>query len=370
MCKRVYYASGLVLGMLAAASADADSKGQAIRLFDRLAGVPIRLNDPRPAQMTAALNAGDPMKAAAIATAEASFYNLTVRHFATPMSNKEEDYQRPLNDFIATVIGVARDDRDARSLLNGDFVYQGDPAKINTPITFQKTAFTLSSDPIALIGNNHYAQMEAQRADLRDTLVPVPQRGYGGAAFTTATDGTITFTAPITLPDTAGLLTTRQWSEEHIDMGTNRRPIQYALQVFLCKHNTETRDTSATDERVRQDVDRMPGGVAATFQTSCRGCHAPMDAMAGSFAYFEHDNNNFIKYTAGKVQSKMLKNGSVFKAGYKTIDDSWLNYYNKNQNTSFGWDGRRPDGQRGEGGRQSSRQQPGLRLMHGAKDVL
>src|SRR5262249_12462320 len=154
----------------------------------------------------------------------------------------------------AMVIGVARDDLDARTLLTGDFTY----AATQRPDLPKPSA----------IDNNHYLALDQKRSNLKTDLVRiVPQRAD--------------------ILDAAGLLTSRAWAESHFKMGTNRRAVEYAFREFLCTPITTWRDTGLPDDRIRRDVDRNPGGNPATFQGVCRSCHAPMDAMAGAFARFD-----------------------------------------------------------------------------------
>src|SRR4051794_31716498 len=87
-------ATALVAGF--GANALAGPRDQALRLFDRLAGVPLQLGDPRLAEMEAAIRAGNFDAAAQIATADDGFYNITVRHMATPLSSRGKDQLTPL----------------------------------------------------------------------------------------------------------------------------------------------------------------------------------------------------------------------------------------------------------------------------------
>src|SRR5262245_11885573 len=109
----------------------AGPREQATRLFDRLASSPLSLRDTRRTQMENLITQGNLIGAAQIATQDDRFYNITVRSFATPMSNRPEDPiiaqanddGTRLTDFVTMVIGTVRDDRNAQELLNGDFTY-------------------------------------------------------------------------------------------------------------------------------------------------------------------------------------------------------------------------------------------------------
>ena len=53
------------------------------------------------------------------------FYNVTVRNFAQPMSNKPQSLFVPLNDYTATIIGMVRDNVPFNTVLSADLIYVG-----------------------------------------------------------------------------------------------------------------------------------------------------------------------------------------------------------------------------------------------------
>ena len=55
-----------------------------------------------------------------------NFYNVTVRNFAAPMSNKPQSLFVPLNDYTATIIGMVRDNVPFNTVLSADLIYVGD----------------------------------------------------------------------------------------------------------------------------------------------------------------------------------------------------------------------------------------------------
>ena len=265
---------------------------KARKLFERLTGIPLSVNDPRLNQMATLISQGKDLQAATIATNDPAFYNDTVRQWAAPMSNKEGSAFVPLNDFIAMIIGVTRDQTDARELLTGNFTYY---ARNITP--------TPSPD-----NNTHYERSDAAQNDLYTNLVKkTPQDPR--------------------IPETAGLLTSRAWGDAHLKAGTNRRGLQYSLQVFLCKPIESLMDFTIPDNWVRRDVDRKPGGVFKTYQTRCVGCHAGMDSMGGAFARFDFGPNRLVYGAAPFVAPKMNNNKSVFPPGNVVVDDSWENQW-------------------------------------------
>jgi hypothetical protein len=335
----------IAAGLAASATeAEAGAREVATRLFDRLASAPLSLKDPRRAQMEQLITAGNLLGAAQIATADDRFYNLTVRTWATPMSNRAEEWQvaqrsnelHRLTDFIAMIIGTVRDDRSAQELLNGDFTYAVTEAITNV-VPFK---------PIDADYNRHYQSLEDNKVNLRQKLVRItPQR--------------------IDMSDAAGVLTSQHWGHEHYVDGTNRRPLHYALREFLCTDISELRDAAYPTTRIRRDVDRAPGGDATVFNTTCKTCHGGMDGLAGAFAYYNtgyiNDENAQFNipapppgYFAGqqlmrfpnafdpntKVVYKMNQNSYVYPAGYATTDDSWVNYFAMSttaKNKELGW---------------------------------
>lgn len=327
-------ARALALGAVFAASlfpsaSFAGAREQAIRLFDRLAGVPIALDDPRLAQMESLIKQGKLQEAAQVATNDDGFYNITIKHLSVPMTNVAEDVLAPFNDTSATMIGIVRDDLDARLFLTGDFIYKADAS-----VTGTQGGIDIQTDRAIYGSNRHYDYLEARRINLRQKLIQAPQKIYITTNATTET--------PQVHPDAAGLLTTRQWGQAHLEGGTNRRPIQYAFMEFLCLPNTMMRDATMPDNRVRRDVDRAPGGSVPNYLNTCRSCHGGMDGLAGSYAFYENvisNGDDFTRYRAGTVANKMNQLATMYPAGFVTVDDSWVNNYVKNQNASIGWTG-------------------------------
>jgi hypothetical protein len=98
------------------AAVRADSRDQAKRIHDRIAGIP-----PSAADLATMQNiidtdpTGDgPFNAALLATDNPAFYNVTLKNFVAPWTNRDQAVFVPLNDYTATVIGIVRDDIDFR----------------------------------------------------------------------------------------------------------------------------------------------------------------------------------------------------------------------------------------------------------------
>ncbi len=290
---------------------------QARRMHDRLAGVPpdqTVLN-----QMEALIAGGNAAQAADLAMQNPGFFNVTLKNWASPWTNRDDDKFAPLNDYSATVIGIVRDGLDYRQVLYGDIIYV--PA-----------SGTYSRDD-----NTLYELTEAAYANLGDpaVLVQRPQSEVVG---------------PTVLPPdaTAGIMTTRAAARAFFIDGTNRAMFRFTLKNHLCNDMEQVLDTSRPVDRIRQDISRSPGGDSRIFNNNCVGCHSGMDPLAQAFAYYGFSYNGDpdtgrLVYTEGSVQPKYHINADNFRPGFVTLDDQWDNYWRDGPNTAiFGWNGSLP----------------------------
>jgi hypothetical protein len=293
------------------ASADPVSRAQAKRMYDRLVGTP-----PTPALLDDLESrvAADKVAAGMYMLDKSSprssqFYTTTLKNFATPWTNRDQTVFAPLNDYVATVIGMVRDDVDFRTVLSADLVYTGQGI---TP------AYSTTN-------NDHYVAMESNNADLRVVLQPTTQSSLNG------------------LPPnaTAGIITSRAAAEAFFIDGTNRAMFRFTLLNHLCHDMEQVHDTTRPPDRIRQDVTRSPGGDSSLFLNNCIGCHSGMDPMAQAFAYYDFDETQGkLVFTDGQVQPKYLINSDNFKPGYITTDDHWENRWRlPGKNTVLGWAG-------------------------------
>ncbi len=293
-------------------TAEAGPREQARRIHDRLTGVPPTpdvLND-----MSTAIADGNPVDAAMLAMNNPLFYTTTVREFATPWTNREQSVYAPLNDAVATVIGMIRDDVPFDQVLYGDIVYTGTDAATNV-------AYSPAD-------NEHYEALQRDRVNLGDPamLVQTTQSGLPGT--------------PLGPADTAGLMTTRAFAESFLVAGTNRAAVRFATLNFMCMDMEDFRDVTAWPDRIRQDVTRSPGGDSNIYLNDCLSCHAGLDGLSGAFAYFDfNEDNAAIAYTAGEVHPKNLNDAGNFRFGFVTQGDSWINYWRTGPNAFVGWNG-------------------------------
>lgn len=300
--------------------AQAGDREQARRIHDRLAGVPPSdaILDRMEAVITS--NGSDPLCpagitgatcAAHIAMNDTSFYNVTLKNFAAPWTNREQSVFVPLNDYIATVIGMIRDDIPFNTLLSADLTYHG-------------RAGAVAASPSAN-NNNHYEQLEANNINLRDELVSTSQSSIQGIPSGAA----------------AGVMTSRAASKAFFIAGTNRAMFRFTMLNHMCNDMEQVHDTKIPPDRIRQDVSRSPGGDSRLFLNNCIGCHNGMDPMAGAFAYYNYnevdENTGSLEYTDGVVQPKYFNNDLNFPQGYRSTDDSWENRWREGQNAHLGF---------------------------------
>ncbi len=319
------FALAALLAVVFAIPANAGDREKAKRIHDRLAGVPP--NDAVLLQMERALQGTEPSCssytltgvdsgaecAAYIAMNDKNFYNVTLKNFAAPWTNRDQSVFVPLNDYIATVIGLIRDDEPFNELLSRDITYVG-------------RAGVVPATPAAN-NNDHYAQLEANNINLRDELQPTQQSAVNN----------------IPSGATAGALTSRAASEAFFIAGTNRAMFRFTMINHFCSDMEQLHDPALPPDRIRQDVSRSPGGDSRLFLNNCIGCHTGMDPMAQAFAYYNYDETSgALQYTAGAVQDKYYNNDLNFPQGYRTPDDHWDNYWRNGQNSYLGFDGSLP----------------------------
>ncbi len=323
-----------VVGMLGQSTAEAQTVEEklALTIYRRVAGVKIGLDDARIQQMAQLIREQKMEQAAAIPAEDSNFYGITVREFAAKMSNRDLVVSAPLTDFVATIVGMARDGVDAREMLTGDFYYAADPSKVMNVPNNDVDDF--------LTSNNHYEFLEDNAVDLKDALIRVDgQKLVGNAG------------AAVAHRDPAGVLTSRSFMAAHAIDGTNRRLVEYTFKSFTCLEINQWADTSVSDIYVGRDVERFPEGSNNRFQATCKGCHSGMDSMRPAFALVDFDdgylkhadlqtpvditqrnnpdndevNDDEIAVDNWGVPYKFTRATDTFPEGYIVKDDSWVN---------------------------------------------
>jgi hypothetical protein len=328
----------LLLGTYCSTSI-AGPREQAKRIHDRLTGTPPTeavLND-----MASQINGGDAFGAAMKILSPSgvcdpiidpnslpceyrksarNFYSVTLKNMVTPWTNEAQTVFEPLNDYTATVIGMVRDEVPFNQLLSADLVYVGNGV----------------SPQYSMSNNSHYQAMEDQGIDLFENLQAVPQ--------SVVTD--------LPANATAGVMTTRAAGRAFFIDGTNRAMFRFTILNHFCNDLEQIKDNTRSNDRVRQDVSRSPGGDSRIYMNACVACHAGMDPLAQAYAYYDWQYNGDpdtgrLVYTEGSVQPKYLINADTFKYGFVTTDDRWDNYWREGPNSLLGWDTSLPAGGNG-----------------------
>lgn len=300
----------LLLALQVWMAAAAGPREQARRLYDRLAGVPPSATVLD--QMTSDIAANNAQAAAQLAMADRNFYDVTLRNFVAPWTNRDRSVFVPLNDYTATVIGMVRDDVDFSTVLSADLLYVGNSG---------------GAPAYSAVNNNHYQYLDDNNVDLKAALRPATQSGLLG----------------LPVAATAGIMTTRTAAQAFFIAGTNRAMFRFTMMNYLCRDLEQLQDSSLPTDRIRQDVSRSPGGDSRVFLNNCVTCHDGMDPLAQAFAYYNFDDTaGRLSYSAGAVQPKYLINSDNFKSGFVTTDDHWDNYYRHGANRVLGFDAAQP----------------------------
>lgn len=318
---------GIITAMLSLVGtlAFAGDREQAYEMFNRLNGVP---PSPKVWDAMTALIAQKDLRGAALAAINddrGNFYNVVVRNWAMPWTNENDYVREDLNDMVATIIGMTRDEIPFDRALYDDIVYVGispDPENELPDYSVRQTFENTNID-----GNLHYRRIDERNLPAHKVLIRKKQSDL----------------SYLSSDVTAGIFTSRQYGLAFFNAGTNRAAMRFAYKNLLCHDIDSLLDTSRPDLRVRQDVSRQPGGDASVYKNRCSGCHAGMDGMAGSTAYYDWDNTGRgLVYNPATVHEKHLRNANEFAGGYVTKDDSWINLWAEGgPNQALGWNGAR-----------------------------
>jgi len=295
----------VLLGMQPMIPLVAGPNEQAVRMHNRLAGVPPSASVL--AQMSALITQNNAEAAAQVAMTNSGFYNVTLRNFIAPATNRAQSAFVPLNDYTATVIGMIRDNVPFNTVLSADILYIGNVS--GAP------AYSPSN-------NNHYLYLDNNGVDLKSALVQTTQSSLTG----------------IPAAATAGVITTEAAAQAFFIAGTNRAMFRFTMINYLCNDMPQVMDITRPPDRIRQDVSRSPGGDSRLFLNNCIGCHAAMDPMVQAFAYYNYDPTALqLVYTPGQTQAKYHINTGNFSYGFVTPDDSWTNRWRAGPNALLGW---------------------------------
>ncbi|MGH8200626.1 MAG: hypothetical protein ACREVO_09730 [Steroidobacteraceae bacterium] len=301
-----------LLATQAAPPAFAGAYEQARRIYERLDGVPpsSQVLQTMANDIINKTNGDGLLAAAVVATTPATapdFYDVTLKEFINPWTNRNQSAFVPFNDYTATVIGMIRDDVPFNTILSANVLYT-----VNAP----------NLPPPSAANNDHYATAEAHGVDFSTAL--------------TATTQTAVYGTPA--QGVSGIWTTRAGAAAYFVLGTNRAQFRFTMLNYLCHDMQLVMDNTRPTDRVRQDVARSPGGDSRVFLNNCAACHSGMDPMAQAFAYYDFNTTtNQMVYTPGQVQPKYVKNPQNFPWGFVTPDDTWHNRWRSGPNADLGW---------------------------------
>ncbi|VUD53430.1 hypothetical protein TDB9533_01833 [Thalassocella blandensis] len=315
---------------LTGVTASANVEDQAKRIHDRLTGA--YPSEAILQQMVTLIeDDGNGIRAAELAidnNENHSFYNVTLKNWAAPWTNREGDVFADLNDYIATAIGFVRDERDFRGLLYQDVLYVGNAAGLPPYSSSNNSHYVALEEGLELNGDPGYSLKDDLEARTQSQLVPA--LANGGAS---------------------GVITSRAGAKAFLIAGTNRAAFRFTMVNHLCLDMEAVHDVTRVPDRIRQDVSRSPGGDSRIFLNNCMGCHTGMDPMAQAMAYhgyaYEPENdptgeNGQVEYTPGTVQEKYFNNDTTFPYGFRTPDNKWANYWRAGKNVVLGWDSALP----------------------------
>ena len=312
-----------VLAALTSSLGWADARDQAKRIHDRIAGVPP--DEATLSAMATEIGNNNAVGAALMATDAPEFYSVTLKNWAAPWTNRDASVFVPLDDYMATVMGVVRDELDFRKILHDDILYIGSGGNI--------PAYSNSS-------NAHYQALEDQGVNLMANLQRTTQSSVTG----------------IPANATAGIMTTRSAAKAFFIDGTNRAMFRFTMLNHMCNDMEQVKDITRSPDRIRQDVSRSPGGDSRVFLNNCLGCHSGMDPMAQAFAYYNwnydvandptgqdgnityNGPNDIDAVTGTRVHAKYFNNNQNFEHGFITTDEEWSNYWRAGPNSLLGWD--------------------------------
>ena len=218
-----------------------------------------------------------------------AFYNVTLKNFVTPWTNRDQTVFAPLNDYTATVIGMVRDDVDFRQCC---------PATSSTSARRPRSAGLFAGQQRSLSADGGRRTSTCNdRAGADDAVARTPASPAAA---------------------TAGVMTTRAAAQAFFVAGTNRAMFRFTLMNHMCKDLEQVQDMTLPPDRIRQDVSRCPGGDSrAVPQQLHRLPHRHGSAGAGlRLLQLRRDRRAACEYTDGVVQPKYLINKDNFTPGY------------------------------------------------------
>jgi hypothetical protein len=302
MLKPFFVLIVLLLSSISLANPQDDSR-LISKYFFEITGKPLSLKNPNRSRWLTMFENNQRHEVIQEMILDPSFIDYTAYSWAIRYLNAESSPNLELNDALALIIGIIRDERNAKDFLLGNYAYSAG----------HRLGFGYPS----VSSNAGYLEFERRLLSFSKlSYIPYQWEVQG-------------------FNENAGILTTRWWGEKYYQAGTNRRAVVGLLNVFMCRPIDAWKTSLLSTKRIRQDVPRDPSQDPRIFQTECRSCHAPMDALAGAFAHLDFKNNTLV-YNRD-ISKKYFNNSHTYPEGYKTIDNSWKNLLVVRDDLGFGW---------------------------------
>lgn len=310
-----------LLTMTALAYGNEDTKAR--MMWERLVGSYADGDATKVNQMAALIKAGKSSEAAQVATAEKRFIDYTVGRLVATWSNREKNPNTTYNSAMALAQGIIRDNKDFRQYLTGNMLYVADPAlrgraRTGTGVGTLGTATTSAPPATSRANEFNWQFIEDNGFSPSDAL-----QLQAGNQWTNVGNFT----------DFSGVYTLGT-SKFLYAAGTNRRPVEWTFQTFMCKSDLhEVMDTQNGDRWVGRDVDRSD---FAKYSTQCIGCHgAVLDPLRPAFAFLDAPSGTLNFLTA--VAPKYSNNSGIFPEGFVVSNNTWENRANRGPNEALGW---------------------------------
>ncbi len=316
-------------------------RAKAVNMFEKITGgYPVAADLDLINQVAAEIEVSDYLGAAQLLVEHPQFYVTNLRSWFKGWVNRDFLSTVPFNDSVALMMGLVRDNRPFNEVLSTDRYYVINKTmpgfttvadyspRNNNMFADAENSQSLNSLHLALQESTQIATVFAPQAITNND--GVLQRTHNAAGSVNAAI------------DVAGLITTRNFGENFLLDGTNRRVFRYLAVNFLCKDLEDLSDVTRSDAFVGRDVERVVGGDPAIYSQTCRGCHAGQDALRGAFAKLDYVNNDgglLIKNPNNAISQKYARNTFYFPQGHVTSTDSWTNLWSEGKNSTLGWSG-------------------------------
>lgn len=260
-------------------------------LFFKLTGKPLLQRHPRAADWQQQIARGDIVTAATQMSEDDGFVDNVAHAWVQRYLLADKGTVLSLNDASASLLGIIRDETDVREFLTGDFTYG---ARSRLALGRPSLRSNVSFDALRERGLSLKSNIERYSPQWEASI-----------------------------QERSGVLSSRWFGEMNYQAGTNRRAVKASLETFLCRPIEEWKTPNLSTSWIRRDVPRAPNGDPRVFQTECRSCHGPMDAMAGAFAHLDYAADTLRWSHAVAAKNNNLP--QVYPEGRVVNDARWKN---------------------------------------------